>query len=57
MMDLYGRTAYETYRASRAGKTHDDKDMPAWENLGPGIRAAWGEAAKAVITVREAEDG
>lgn len=56
-MDLYGRTAYETYRASRAGKTHDDKDMPAWEDLGPGIRAAWGEAAKAVITVREAEDG
>ena len=56
-MDLYGRTAYETYRASRAGKTPADRDAPAWEDLGPGSKAAWGEAAKAVITVRESEHG
>lgn len=54
-MDSYARTAYETYSASRAGKTWDDRDMPAWDDLGPGIKAAWNEAAKAVIVARESE--
>lgn len=44
-----GRLAYEAYFNQRSGKTHDGKDMPAWDALGD-VQAGWDAAARAVAT-------
>lgn len=52
--------AYEAYARSTGGKTYDGRDMPAYDDLGDTIQAAWQAAAQAVVdTVAEqdASDG
>lgn len=39
-----GQTAFNRYREFRGGKNHDGTPTPTWEELSPGIRAAWEEA-------------
>lgn len=41
-------TAYAAYGASTGHRTYDDRPMPAWEDLGGQIQAAWVCAAGAV---------
>lgn len=41
--------AYAAYARARDGKTHDGRDMPSWDNLGPEIQEAWETAAQAVL--------
>lgn len=41
-------TAYAAYGASTGHRTYDDRPMPAWEDLGARVQAAWVCAAGAV---------
>lgn len=41
-------TAYAAYGASTGHRTYDDRPMPAWEDLGARVQAAWICAAGAV---------
>ena len=36
-----GRLAYATYGLHTGFKTHDGRDMPAWEPLPPLVQTAW----------------
>jgi hypothetical protein len=49
--DAAGLAAYLAYGRATGGKTWDGRIMPAWAELGDGIRAAWLAAAGAVATV------
>lgn len=42
-----GRQAYEAYGRQVGGKTHDGRDIPAWDDLGDTIRGGWEAAALA----------
>lgn len=42
------RAAYEAYGAATGQLTHDDRPLPAWEDLSDRTRAAWTCAAGAV---------
>lgn len=44
-----GRVAYEAYFEERNGQTHDALPMPAWDDLGDGVRAGWQAAARAAL--------
>ncbi len=55
--DTYARAAYAAYGQTTGNKTHDGREMPAWEDLGPGVQQAWIEAALAVLTARREEEG
>lgn len=54
LLDL-GRKAYEAYARQTDGKTYDDRDMPAWGDLGERIQAAWRAAAAAVTEAHQVE--
>ncbi|MFI6279663.1 hypothetical protein [Streptomyces sp. NPDC050988] len=41
-------TAYAAYGAATGHRTYDDRPMPAWEDLGARVQAAWVCAAGAV---------
>lgn len=45
-----GKRAYEGYADSTGGKTYDDRDMPAWRDLGERVQTAWIAAAAAVVS-------
>lgn len=45
-----GQRAYEGYAESTGNKTYDNRDMPAWRDLGERVQGAWIAAAEAVIT-------
>jgi hypothetical protein len=47
--DWAGKVAYEAYRTHRQGKTHDGREMPAWDDLGSDIQEAWNHAGSATI--------
>lgn len=36
-----GKRAYELYALNADNKTHDGRDMPAWEDLGNQVQANW----------------
>jgi hypothetical protein len=42
------RAAYAAYGAVTGHRTHDDRPMPAWDDLGEHIQAAWTCAAGSV---------
>ncbi|MDX3555175.1 hypothetical protein [Streptomyces europaeiscabiei] len=42
--------AYAAYGASTHFRTHDDRQMPEWEDLGDRVQQAWTAAAAAVAT-------
>lgn len=39
------KTAYAAYGEATGGLTHDDRTMPAWDDLGDRVRGAWTAAA------------
>lgn len=41
-----GQRAYAAYGQTTSGLTHDGRTMPAWEDLGEQIQAAWTAAAR-----------
>lgn len=41
--------AYHAYSAATNGRTHDDRPMPTWNQLGHRIQHAWAAAAQAVL--------
>lgn len=45
-----GQHAYTAYSEATEGLTHDGRPMPAWEQLGDRIQAAWTAAARAIFT-------
>ena len=45
----FGQVAFEAYAKCRYGLTHDNKPIPAWPDIVPGIRDAWETAALAAI--------
>ncbi|MEU2510176.1 hypothetical protein ABZ621_36560 [Streptomyces sp. NPDC007863] len=45
----YGQIAYQGYAEHTNNKTHDDREMPAWSDLGDSIQGAWEAAAWAVL--------
>lgn len=50
MADMaYGKVAYESYADDREFKTHDNKLMPPWSDLGYAIQHAWTVAANTTI--------
>lgn len=55
ILDL-GPKAYAAYAESTGGKTFDDRDMPAWEDLGERIQRAWRAAAAAVVKAYDPDD-
>lgn len=40
-----GQRAYAAYGEVTGGRTHDGRQMPAWEELGEQIQQAWNVAA------------
>lgn len=46
-IDAGAQAAYRAYGLVTAGKTHDGRPLPAWEELGDTIRTAWRGAAHA----------
>lgn len=52
-----GQRAYEGYAASTGNKTYDDREMPAWRDLGERVQRAWIAAAAAVVTFLETGKG
>lgn len=44
----FAQSAYAAYGAATGHRTYDDRPMPAWEDLGEQIQAAWVCAAGAV---------
>lgn len=42
------KTAYAAYGESTGHRTHDDRPMPDWADLGPQVQSAWVSAAGAV---------
>lgn len=42
------QVAYEAYGQSTGHRTHDDRPMPTWDDLGDRVQRAWIEAAGAV---------
>ena len=54
MQKTPGQESFEAYNAAGAnpGKTHDDKDVPAWDNLSIDVRAKWAAAEKAAGRAR-----
>ncbi|MGW0566060.1 hypothetical protein [Streptomyces tauricus] len=51
------RAAYAAYGAATGNRTYDDRPMPAWEDLGEKIQAAWVCAAGAAATETLAQMG
>lgn len=52
MSDLTpAQTAYAAYGATTGGLNFRGEPMPAWEQLGDKIQAAWTAATRAVLTV------
>jgi hypothetical protein len=49
--DTQGRVAYEAYGRSTGHRTHDDRPMPAWDDLGETVQRAWAASAAAVGAV------
>ena len=43
-----GQVAYTAYCFAVGGKTHDNRPLPTWQQLGDVQRAGWDAAAKAV---------
>jgi len=44
-----GLLAYLAYSEAVGGTTHDDRPMPAWEDLGEQVQGGWIAAAAAVV--------
>lgn len=44
-----GEAAFNAYVVEVGGRTHDDKPIPAWSELGNDSRAGWIEAGKAAV--------
>ena len=43
-----GQVAYEAYGEDRDWLGEDERRLPAWAELAPGLKRAWHEAAQAV---------
>ncbi|MFI6700325.1 hypothetical protein ACIBJC_15330 [Streptomyces sp. NPDC050509] len=43
-----GQLAAAAYSESTGGRTHDGRPIPAWDDLGASVQAAWIAAATAV---------
>ena len=54
-LNQLGQTAYEQYVTERQGLTYDGKRIPAWDEVGDGIRDAWNAAAFQVARAVVAE--
>ena len=52
-----GRIAFEAYNAHgpNAGKTHDGRLVPAWEDMTDDVRSKWEVAARAIIDHHQAD--
>ena len=46
-MPTLGETAFNAYVTVMGGRTHDGQPVPAWDDLGDLVRAAWQAAAGA----------
>lgn len=44
--EVLARTAYAAYGEATGGKTHDGRNMPAWDDLGDTIQGAWAAAGR-----------
>ena len=49
------KVAYEAYGESTGHRTHDDRPMPSWDELGDRVQLAWIEAAGAVALTNIAQ--
>jgi hypothetical protein len=49
------QVAYAAYGESTGHRTHDDRPMPDWEQLGDRVQQAWIEAASAVALTNIAQ--
>lgn len=52
--EALARTAYTAYRKATDGRNHLGQLMPAWEDLGETISAAWQDAAQAITVTAAA---